>query len=120
VPQLTDLRFYLQHLAHYLQPSLGPSLHCVTGLSHHAPGQPQQLLVTVPHPLSVGLGQSLGGAADLQQTMFHGAPVIHHFQRATFTLGGNTLQAAAEHTDAVAQDRAVGWIVNITLRHRSS
>ena len=49
--------------------------------------------------------------------MFHGAPVMHHFQRATFTLGGNTLQAAAEHTDAVAQERAVGWVVNITFDH---
>src|SRR6266852_684168 len=41
---------------HHLQPSLGPSLHYLTGLPHYAPGQPQQLLVTVPHPLLVGLG----------------------------------------------------------------
>jgi hypothetical protein len=52
-------------------------------------------------------------AADLQQTMFHRAPVIHHFHGSPLTLAGDALQAAAEHADAVAQKRAVGGIVNV-------
>src|SRR6266446_797744 len=39
VPQLADLCFYPQELAHYFQPSLPPSLHHFAGLSHHASGQ---------------------------------------------------------------------------------
>src|SRR5882724_7630725 len=39
VPQLADLCFYPQELAHYFQPSLPPSLHHFAGLSHHAAGQ---------------------------------------------------------------------------------
>jgi hypothetical protein len=44
VSQLADLRFYPQPFAHHLQSLLPPSLHHGAGLSHHTPGQSQQLL----------------------------------------------------------------------------
>src|SRR6266699_3880019 len=115
LPELADLRFHPPPFAHHLQSFLPPSLQHRAGLSHHAPTQSQQLLVTVPHALLVGLGQALGGAADLQQTMFPRAPVIHHFHGSPLTLAGDALQAAAEHADAVAQKRAVGGIVNVAF-----
>src|SRR6266700_1126187 len=71
--------FYPQPFAHHLQPFVPPSLHHLAGLSHHVPTQSQQLLVTVPHVLLVGLGQALGGTADLQQPMFDRACVIDNF-----------------------------------------
>src|SRR5260370_19559259 len=47
--------------------------------------------------------------------MFYRAPVIHHFQSSVLTLGGDALQTAAEHSDTVAQKRAVGGIVNVAF-----
>ena len=70
VPELADIRFHPQPLAYHLQSFLPPSFDHIARLSHHAAGQSQQLLVTVPHALLVGLGEALGGTADLQQTMF--------------------------------------------------
>src|SRR6266700_2300754 len=98
LPELADLRFHPPPFAHHLQSFLPPSLQHRAGLSHHAPTQSQQLLVTVPHALLVGLGQALGGAADLQQTMFPRAPVIHHFHGSPLTLAGDALLAGqADH-----------------------
>ena len=67
----------------------------------------------VPHALLVGFGEALGGTADLQQPMSDGACVMHHFHGSVLTIAGDALQAAAEYPDAVAQKRAVGWIMNI-------
>src|SRR6516225_5207771 len=47
--------------------------------------------------------------------MFHRAPMIDHFQGATVTLAGDALQAAAEHPDAVAEQRTVGRIVHVAF-----
>lgn len=47
--------------------------------------------------------------------MFHRAPVIDHLQGSTLTLDGDALQAAAEHPDAVAQERTVGRIVHVAF-----
>ena len=102
MPQLANLGGYSQDCAHHFQPSLPPPLHHFAGLSHHAPGQAHQLLVAVAHPLLVGLGEGLGGAADFQQTMFDRAPVIDHFQSSGLTLVGDAMQAAAEHPNAIA------------------
>jgi hypothetical protein len=118
VSKLADLRFYPQPLAYHLQSFLPPSFDHVAGLSHHTPSQCQQSLVAVPHALLVGLGQALGGSADLQQTMFHRACVIDHFYGSVLTFTGDALQAAAEYTDAVAQKRAVGGIVHVAFNHR--
>jgi hypothetical protein len=102
MPQLADLRFYPQEFAHHVQPSPPPSLQHRAGLSRHASGQFHQLLITVSHPLLVGFGQGLGGAVDLQKTMFDRAPVMDHFQGSFLALAGDPLQAAAEHPHAVA------------------
>src|SRR6266446_1464824 len=52
--------------------------------------------------------------------MFYRAPVMmHHLQGSVLTLGGDALQTAAEHSDTVAQKRAVGGIVNIALHDGS-
>ena len=115
MPPLAPQGFYPQKLTHHFQPSLRPWLHYVTGLSHHPPGQRYQLLVAVLHALLVGLSEALAGTADLQQTMLHGAPVIHHFQGSVLPLAGDALQTAAEHSDAVAQKAAVGGVVNVAL-----
>src|SRR6266436_2306267 len=119
VPQLANLGCYSQDCAHHFQPSLPPPLHHFAGLSHDASSQSQQLLVTVAHPLLVGFGEGLGGTADFQQTMFHRAPAIDHFQSSGLALVGNALQAAAEHANAVAQNRTVGRIVNVAFHNRS-
>src|SRR5215469_7483903 len=47
--------------------------------------------------------------------MFHRAPVIDHFQGSTVTLAGDALQAAAEHPDAVAEQRTVSRIVHVAF-----
>jgi hypothetical protein len=46
--------------------------------------------------------------------------VIDHFQSSGLTLVGDALQAAAEHPNAVAQNRTVGRIVNVAFDDRSS
>src|SRR5713226_6722398 len=50
--------------------------------------------------------------------MFHRASVMHHVQVSVLTLGGDPYETAAERPDAVAQKRAVGWIVNIAFHDR--
>ena len=40
---------------------------------------------------------------------------MHHFQCAAVALRGHAFQAAAEHANAVAQKRAVGWMVNVAF-----
>ena len=47
--------------------------------------------------------------------MFHRAPMIDYFQGSTVTLAGDALQAAAEHPDAVAEQRTVGRIVHVAF-----
>jgi hypothetical protein len=54
----------------------------------------QELLDIHPLLAMVGLGQALGNTADLQQTMFHGAGLIHNFRCSPLTLGGDALQTA--------------------------
>src|SRR6516225_5306294 len=51
VSQLTDLNFRLHDIAPHLHPSRFPILERRARLSHHAPGHPQQLAITVPQPL---------------------------------------------------------------------
>src|SRR5258707_6055301 len=51
----------------------------------------------------------------LQQAIFHRAPVMHHVQGSALTLGGDPLETAAEHSDTVAQKRAVSGIVNVAF-----
>ena len=118
VSELADLRFHPQPLAYHLQSFLPPSFDHVARLSHHAPSQCQQLLVTVPHALLVGLGEALGGTADLQQTMFHRACVMHYFHGSLLALASDPFEAAAEHPDAIAQKRAVGGVVNVAFDDR--
>src|SRR5262252_10564368 len=47
--------------------------------------------------------------------MFHRAPMIDHSHGSTVTLVGDALQAAAEHPDAVAEQRTVGRIVHVAF-----
>jgi hypothetical protein len=46
--------------------------------------------------------------------------VMHHVQGSVLTLGGDPFQTAAEHSDTVAQKRAVSRIVNVAFHDRSS
>src|SRR5438445_9969616 len=51
--------------------------------------------------------------------MFHRACVMDHFHGSGLTLVGDAFEAAAQHPDAVAQQRTVGRIVNLAFHHRS-
>src|SRR5215469_18964629 len=50
--------------------------------------------------------------------MLHSAGMIHHPDGSALALGGNARQAAAEHADAVAQQTAVGRVMNVALDDR--
>src|SRR5215831_11073638 len=107
-----------QQTADYRQLAFMPALHHLTRLAHHPPCQGHQLLVAFLHPPLVYRSQALGSTADLQQTILDGAGMIDHLHGSALALAGNVRQAAAEHADAVAQQTAVGWIVNVGLNTR--
>jgi len=64
-----------------------------------------------------GLGFRLGGAADLQQAILHGARVPEDFQSSRFALLGDLAQAAGEHANGVSQQGAVSWVVHVAFNH---
>jgi hypothetical protein len=45
---------------------------------------------------------------------------MHHVQGSVLTLGGDPFETAAEHSDTVAQERAIGGVVNVAFHDRSS
>src|SRR5260370_21524616 len=107
--QLAGLRFYLQQTSDDRQLSFLPPLDYVTGLPHQLPGQRQKLVITIAHALPTGFCLGLRRAADLQQAVLHGSSLIYDFQCAALALPGDAFQAAAEHANALAPKRAVGW-----------
>jgi hypothetical protein len=50
--------------------------------------------------------------------MLYCPAMVHYRQRTLLALGSNALQAAAEHADAVSQQRAVGGVVNVAFDDR--
>src|SRR5258708_12527505 len=111
--QLAGLRFYLQQTSDDRQLSFLPPLDYFTGLPHQLPGQRQELVVSVAYGWATDVCWGLRRAADLQQAVLHGSSMIHDFQCAALALRGDAFQAAAEHANAVAQKRAVGWKVHV-------
>src|SRR6266702_1951625 len=111
--QLACLRFYLQQASDNRQLSLLPTIDYFTGLPHQLPSLRQELVITIAHALPTGFCLGLRRAADLQQAVLHGSSMIHDFQCAALALRGDAFQAAAEHANAVAQKRAVGWKVHV-------
>src|SRR6516165_2751170 len=115
MPQLAGLHFDLQQTSDQRKLSFLPPLDYLTSLPHHLPGQRQELAITIAQALPTGFRLGLRCAADLQQAKLHRPPMIHDIQCAALALGGDTLQAAAEHANPVAQKRAVGWIVYVAF-----
>src|SRR6266446_10500123 len=111
--QLAGLRCYLPQTSDDRQLSFLPPLDYFTALPHQLPGQRQELVITIAHALPTGFCLGLRRAADLQQAVLHGSSMIDDFQCATLALRGDAFQAAAEHANAVAQKRAVGWKVHV-------